>query len=212
MCPSFGSQSRRRREELAPDALRLLHQQDADDRRWPARRGRRRRRGRAGSVAEMAAFVGATWARMTVNSPRATSADPAFRLWRRVKPPTLPAAYVPPSLPTTLRTTASAISQPSESSASTSMERPKTKKKRAAKMSRKLRKRSSISCRRGRVREDHAGHEGADRLGEAELVGDRAHPDQEREGEEEEELARHPLEEPVDRPGEPARGRERGER
>ena len=31
-----------------------------------------------------------------------------------MKPPTLPAAYVPPSLPMTLRTTASAISHPTE--------------------------------------------------------------------------------------------------
>ena len=58
-----------------------------------------------------------------------------------------PAAYVLASLPATLSTTASAMSGPRESSAPTSMLSPKTKKKSAAKMSRKLRNRSSISCR-----------------------------------------------------------------
>ena len=57
--------------------------------------------------------------------------------------------------------------------------------------------------------EDDAGHQGADRLREAERVGDRRHPDQEAEDREQEELARQPVEEPVDRRREPLRERER---
>ena len=48
------------------------------------------------------------------------------------------------------------------------MDSPKTKKKSAAKTSRKLKKRSSI-CSRTDVSEHDPGHQGADRLGEAEL-------------------------------------------
>ena len=61
----------------------------------------------------------------------------------------------------------------------------------------------------GRPRQDDAGHQRADRLGEPELLGDRGHADEERECAEQEELARQPLEHQVERPAQPLR---RGER
>ncbi len=56
--------------------------------------------------------------------------------------------------------------------------------------------------------EDDAGHKCADRLGEAKRVSERSHPDQEREGREQEELARQPVEELVEGASKPAGGRE----
>ena len=75
---------------MATEPFRLLHEHDADD------RGREdveaRERDEVVAVARgMVSLSAAIWARIIVNSPWATSAAPTFRLWRGVKPPTMPA-------------------------------------------------------------------------------------------------------------------------
>ena len=86
--------------------------------------------------------------------------------------------------------------------------RPKTKKKSAAKTSRNDEEAllDLLACLR--FREDDARHERADRPGKRELLGDRSHADDEADDREEEELAREPREQAVDRAYEEACRRE----
>jgi hypothetical protein len=115
-----------------------------------------------------------------------------LKLCRRVRPPTSPATYPPPTFPTSAATTAAARIQPTLPILATSIERPKTKKKSAAKTSRKLKKRSSISSRT----------DVSDRTTpaiSAPIASDRPTS-----------LARQPVEQPIDQPAQPLRDGERG--
>src|SRR5262249_59864363 len=65
---------------------------------------------------------------------------------------------------------------------------------------------------RGGPGEHDSRHQGADSLREAELLGERRHPDDEGDGEEEEELPLQRLQEPFEQPREPAgRGKRDGD-
>ena len=105
----------------------------------------------------------------------------------------------PPIFPTSVTTTASATIQPTSPNADTSIESPKTKKKSAAKMSRKLKKRSSI-CSRTLVSERTMPAISAPIASDSpSSSASAAHRDEEAEHGEQEELERKPVEQAVER-------------
>ena len=145
---------------------------------------------------------------MIVNSAWATSATPAFRLCRLVKPATLPAIQPPPSFPMSVKATASATIQPTSRMAVRSIERPKTKKKSAAKMARKVEEPLLDLLADGRLGQDDSRHQRSDGLREAQLVGHRRGADEEPEHGEQEELERETVERTVERACKPPRRRQ----
>ena len=118
-----------------------------------------------------AALPAASWARMIVNSPCATSAAPALSPWRGVKPPRRPASMPTPTLPTSVAATAKQhdpadLARPCRESIVSA----NAKKNSAANTSRSAKNRCSISSRTPLSERIDARHQRADRLGHVELA------------------------------------------